>query len=297
MATNQIAPGQIQLEVQVNQQYDQQYTQQPQLPQTEPREETPEPSPDPEEKPNSCLAYMAFICVMLMFLWPFILTFVNYYTDYNLWTFIKSTANQYEDARNSIKSDTTNITTVTCTWDGDNTLQSFQDFQFNNTVNTGCNCTTTSGTDIVGIDCESLNQRSDTFTTNNWDYQLCLNWQNDINSACVVCTSCDADTVYSAKSPQFLYSQQLYDELDSDEEKEKYCSPSKTRDTVNSDGLDSMQDKLNGCAIACIVFFCLSGIWILCGLCTGCKVRYKDLYRTYLWCIKGLYTIYLFVCN
>ena len=81
----------------------------------------------------------------------------------------------------------------------------------------------------------------------------------------------------------------MYEDLKNQQQKEKYCSPIRTRHTVDSDGLDSMEDKLDSCAIACIIFFAIAGIFICCGLCAGIKTRYKDLNRAYLWCFKGTF--------
>ena len=80
----------------------------------------------------------------------------------------------------------------------------------------------------------------------------------------------------------------MYDRLEDDEDKEGYCHPKRTRDTVDADGFDAMEGRLQSCAIACIVFFAISGIWLACGWCVGCKVRYRDLKRSYMWCFKGM---------
>ena len=156
-------PNQIQLEVEVNtENNNNQYSgQQSQLPDPEARQETAEPKEDDdaEKKANSCLSYMAFLCVILMFMWPFMLQFINYYTDYNLWTFMKLTSKSYKDARSVIKNDNSIITTITCKWDNENSLESFEYFMAKNTSQsaTGCSCNTYSGTDTGGIDCDIIN--------------------------------------------------------------------------------------------------------------------------------------------
>jgi len=278
-----VAPNQIQLEVQVNQQLNTNEPESPEqdLPAPSPPEieEEPEtePAPPAEEK-NTCLALMAFIVILILFVWPFLLTFLNYYTDYTLFNFIKATRDEYNAAHSQIEASNHNLSTLTCSFNGENSLSAFQDFVSSSTNQTLCTCV-----DLVwpNIDCAAL--RDAQWTTSNFDYDTCTQYEADTTSKCVRCSGCHADSVYHRASPQHLYAVQLYESYDG-EGREKFCSPEKMRTAVFHDTLDT---QFAACYYSCIVFFAITGIWILCGLCAGCKVRYRDLYRSYLWCFKG----------
>jgi len=271
------APNQIQLQVQVNQQYNtEEY--EPTIPAmdmtTLEDDREPENEPPPREN-KSPLALVALIVIFIVFLWPFVLMALNYYTDFNLWRFMRSTRQTYGDAQSNIHDARTDIRTLTCAYNGENTLSSFQSFMLNRSADTGCDCV-----DIINVasSCDALNDAS--WTTTNFDASLCVGASYE----CVQCTNCSADSVYAYNAPHFLYSQHVYDAYN-DEEKEQFCSPDKMRLTLNRDALEA---QFASCGYACIVFFAISGIWITCQLCAGCKVRYRDLYRAYLWFYKGM---------
>ena len=199
------APNQIQLEVQVEQNQPQYEIQQPEpLPQPEidePEEEEEEEDDEPE-KPSNALAICAFIAMLSFFLLPFILTGINYWTDFNLWQFMKSTRSSFIDSRESILALEQNITTAICTFpDTTNTLSGFEEFlKLNTTIpRLNCNCTTYSGSDPGGIPCDML--RDETLSTNNFDFDLCNTNQFDSASSCFVC-SCNDKSWFSKNSPQ-----------------------------------------------------------------------------------------------
>eukprot|EP01083_Nonionella_stella_P287155 977382_1 len=168
MTTMQPTPNQIQLEIQVETNNDNIEQPEPDLPEAEtPESETPTPTPEPEPEPKkSCLAYMAFIVILLLFLWPFILTLINYYTDFRLWLFIKSTHDTYNDAYNNIQKFNTDINTLTCTFNGENSLQSFENFIYNTTTETECECNYIDNTS-PNWDCNTLSNTE--WTTTNID--------------------------------------------------------------------------------------------------------------------------------
>merc|ERR1719410_1915537 len=130
--------NQMQLEVQINEQYDDiNSPTSVELPPAEPYEAptglVAEKSDSPPIEPpkHPCLPFCAFLAILFAFLWPFILILINYYTDWNLWQFINATHDNYIDAYDQITASNTNISILTCTIDGNNSLSEFESFLLN----------------------------------------------------------------------------------------------------------------------------------------------------------------------
>eukprot|EP01083_Nonionella_stella_P034479 94356_1 len=281
MATTQVSPNgqQIQLEVNVEQNNEETEPDLPDAPSSPEEDEEVEVTPEPDG-PDPCLPYISLLVILLLAIWPFLLTFLNYWTDWQLWGFIRSTRSDYSDVRDQILSSSANITTLTCSFAGQNSLSQFEEFLLNTSVITGCTC---NYIDVSTASCGELYNGS--WTTTNIDYEQCITHQNNINSTCLECSACRSTSVYAAGGPYYQYSVMQYDSIkDIKAEREKYCSPKKIRENIDS---DVIYEYFTHCANACIVFFVFSGIWIICGLCSGCKVSYRDLYRSYIWCFKG----------
>ena len=276
--TTVTAPNQIQLEVQINEQYDGIDEDESDLPPVESNEPQQPPPEQPTKPKHTWLPLMAFFAILIAFTWPFILVVLNYYTDWNLWNFIRETRDSYNDAYAEITSTNTNISVLTCTFNGVNSLAQFESFLLNTSATTECQCNYMT---IATINCTELSNSA--WTTTNFEYDACMN--ADADATCLECTDCAASSFYTADSPYYLYSKQQYDAIKSIKaEKEKYCSPQKMFENIRDDVMDSY---FTHCSNACIAFFCISGVWICCQLCAGCKVRYEDLRRSYLWCLKG----------
>ena len=85
----------------------------------------------------------------------------------------------------------------------------------------------------TNLNCANLTNSE--WTTTTFDDQKCIEYENDAGSMCLECNQCKTSSLYSSDSPYYLYSVKMYDDI---EEKEKYCSPSKMKENINSDVMD-----------------------------------------------------------